>query len=369
MASFIRRIFRHIERCHFIVPCFFVVMFWSNNSLAQGQQQQVIFSDLHNSSLYRIFQLGDFCSFSDTSYPVNLPDLEKANSQLIFLSIGIPKYGTKGPKQTSIEEILIFFKNFKQHCSKNYPQVQFVQNKEELAEAQHLKKIAVAFALEGSHLLQGKIEYLDSLHQVGLAMVGIAHWFCNDFIINHKNNKAQNFGIAKIDAQSELTQKGKLLIRKLIELDILIDVSHMPNKLFQQVVQINANRTKLIASHANSYKIYKHPRNLTNQQLKAIARTGGLVGVCFHQPIIAAQEANVDALVQHIKHLVSIVGIDHVCLGTDYEGNTKPPIELNSLRKLNLLGTKLFSEGFSEEDINKILGLNSLSIWNGNSKK
>jgi len=329
----------------------------------QAQHNGFTFSDVHNSSLYRVFQLNDFHSFADTTFPVNISALENANSQLIFLSIGIPKYGDKGPRSTTIEEVLTFLRKFKQHCFKNYPQLSFVQNQAQLNLAQQSKKIAVAFALEGSHLLENKMEYVDSLHQIGVAMIGVAHWFCNDFIVNKKNQKAQELGIAKIDVQSQLSAKGKLLIKKLIALNIFIDVSHMQKRLFQQVVCINANRTKLIASHANAFDVYEHPRNLNNKELRQIARSGGLIGICLHQPIIAAKNADLNVIIKHIKHIVSIVGIEHICIGTDLEGNTSPPIELNRICKLKKLANKLLSEEFTEKEVNKIMGANLLTIW------
>lgn len=334
----------------------------------QAQHSDFSFSDLHNSVLYKVFQLDNFHSFADTTFPVNITHLENSNSQLLLLSIGIPKYGDKGPSNTTIEEILAFFRKFKQHCLENYPQLSFVQNQEQLNRAQESKKIAVAFALEGSHLLEKKMAYLDSLHEVGVIMIGIAHWYCNGFIVNKKNKKAQELGLAKIGTQSQLSAKGKVLIKKLIALNVFIDVSHMQKKLFQQVVCINANRTKLIASHANSFVVYKHPRNLSDKQLRQVARSGGLVGLCLHKPIIAAKNADLDALVKHIKHLILIIGIEHICIGTDFEGNTSPPIEVNRISKLKALANKLILEGFTKKEVNKIMSANVLSIWSTRDK-
>lgn len=327
-----------------------------------AQQPSVPFSDLHNSVLYRIFTQKDVHSFSDTSAQVSIQKIEEANSQMVILSIGIPRYGKHGPHYTSIEEVLAFLKTFRAHCEKEFPRLAFVQNKAELLAAQKADKIAVAYALEGSHLLQGKVHYLDSLKEVGLVMMGMAHWYCNDFI-SAENKEAQQLGIAQIDGQSQLSAEGELLIKKLIDLDMLIDVSHMPSLLFQQVANINRGRSKLIASHANAYAVYAHPRNVTDQQLRVIAQSGGLVGICLHSPILSEAPANLEMVVKHIQHISSTIGVEYVCLGTDYEGNTRPPKDLSQLNQMSALANQLSKEGFSQEEITQMLSGNVLTIW------
>jgi membrane dipeptidase len=329
---------------------------------AWAQQASLPFSDLHNSVLYRVFKQKDVHSFADTSARISIQKIEEANSQLVILSIGIPRYGNHGPGYTSIEEVFQFLKSFRRHCETEFPHLAFVENKTDLLAAQKNRKIALAYALEGSHLLEGKEQYLDSLRKVGVVMLGLAHWYCNDFILS-PNEKAQQLGIAQIDGQSRLSKKGKLLLKRMIQLEMFIDVSHMPPLLFQQVAKINRGRSKLIASHANAYAVYPHPRNLTDRQLRAIARSGGRVGICLHNPILSEEPASLKTVVRHIQHISSIIGVKSVCLGTDYEGNTSPPQELSQLHQIPELAKQLRAEGFSKQEIRQLLSENVLSIW------
>lgn len=344
------------------LPLYLLLFFSLHLNFGWSQDAKLSFSDLHNSTLFRIFKLNDVNSFSDTSALVSIQKLEAINSQLVILSIGIPVYGNYGPGYTNIEEVLQFLRTFRKHCEKELPRLAFVQNKAELLTAQKNNKIAVAYALEGSHLLEGKVHYLDSLKAVGLVMMGVAHWYCNDFI-RSKDKKAQELGIATIDEKSRLSRKGKSLIKKLIQLDVLIDVSHMPTRLFRQVARINRRRTKLIASHANAYAVYADPRNLTDRQLRRITKSGGLVGICLHNPILSKAPANLETVVRHIKYISSLIGIEHVCLGTDYEGNTSPPKTLSQLNQLSGLMNQLIKEGFSQAEVTQLLSGNVLRLW------
>lgn len=329
---------------------------------AQAQQVSNRLSDMHNSVLYQAFVQQSFQYFEDSSHPVNIHALRRTQASYIILSIGLPKFNDDVHGAT-IADLLRFLRGFKEYCTQNIPDVCFVSNKKELRLVREEGKIALSYALEGSRLLEGKLHYLDSLKQEGLIMLGISHWYSNGFFKAQDSLKYQ-YGFEVINDQTVLSAKGSQLIEKLISLGIFIDLSHAGKALFDQVYALNQGRTKLMASHSNAYEVCSVARNLRDDQLRKIAATGGLVGICLHQPLLRQDgTAGVQSVAQHIRHISNVIGTAHVCIGSDYEGNTLRPKGLESPEKLQSLAKLLAEEGFSPLQIAQIFDSNLLTIF------
>lgn len=129
-----------------------------------------------------------------------------------------------------------------------------------------------------------EFERIVDLHRVGVRCIGIAHWFQNDFIADAKfvNHREPN----RLTDESLLTQKGVALLKRMIEKKMVVDVSHLCRAAFDQVVRINASRTPLFASHSKARALCDVPRNRNDGQLRAIAKSAGLIGVCLDQPLM-----------------------------------------------------------------------------------
>lgn len=214
--------------------------------------------------------------------------------------------------------------------------------------------LAGILSLEGSEPLDGDLGVLRLFYQLGIRAVGLT-W--------NRRNQAGD-GIAERRTGGGLTEFGVRLVQEMNRLGMLIDVAHLAPRGVADVLEIS--QTPVIASHANAHALCPHPRNLTDEQLCAIAARGGVVGVTFYRGFIApdAQAATVERLVEHIDHLVSVMGIDHVGLGSDFDGflGEPAPEGLEDVTRLPDLTARLLERGYRVESVQKILGGNFLRI-------
>ena len=316
-------------------------------------------ADLHNSALYRLFATNNPQGLANTNYPVNLKAIHQLNTKLMVFSMGIPRFSMQHPDTVTLPQVLSFLKKFRKHVSSNYPDFQFIDDQ---PDDHH--KIRWMLALEGTHLLNGQLHWVDSLYQVGVRMIGIGHWFHNHFIVNPNDTAYQNRAPEMINDQSVLSPKGKALIEKLIRKKIWLDVSHLRRRVFEQVATLNRNRTPLIASHSNAYGVCPNTRNLTNDQIKVIVASGGLIGVCLHQPLIAnkTSQANLKKLVDHIEYLIKVAGAKHIAIGTDLEGLIRPPKSLSRLEHLPKIAQEMKKRGMSQTTIEAVMWRNVLRV-------
>jgi membrane dipeptidase len=119
----------------------------------------------------------------------------------------------------------------------------------------------------------------------------------------------------------------------------------------------------VVATHSNVRALADHPRNLSAAQLRAIARTGGVVGINFHAPYLArGRAATLDDVVEHIRYAVRVAGARHVALGSDFEGDVRPPPQLSSVAKLPHLARALLDAGFGASDVRAVLADNALRL-------
>lgn len=208
-----------------------------------------------------------------------------------------------------------------------------------------------------------------------------------------------------------LTDFGKQVVRKMNELGLIVDISHVGEQTFWDV--INTTAKPIIASHSSVYKLCPHSRNLKDEQLKAIADNGGVVQVNFYSGFIdstysgkkeaflkfhfseydsllqsgmidylaeerlfskytsdvQAMRAPFSTLMAHIEYIIKLVGVDYVGLGSDFDGIESTPAQLDDVTSYPLITKALLNNGHSEAEINKILGGNILRVLKANEAK
>jgi membrane dipeptidase len=161
-----------------------------------------------------------------------------------------------------------------------------------------------------------------------------------------------------------LTPLGVQVVERMLELGILIDITHCTPAARKNVFDIVRTNAPLLASHVGSYEVNPNPYNLEDYEVRRIAETGGVVGVIFMNYWLAphARRRGIDFISQTIRHFVSVAGEDHVAIGSDFDGFTDPPDDLEDASKLPFLTQRLLSDGFTPDQIAKILGGNALRI-------
>jgi len=211
-------------------------------------------------------------------------------------------------------------------------------------------KIAAIIAIEGGEAVEGDLGVLRMLYKLGVRSIGLT-W-------NQRNDIAD--GVGEIRAKGGLTNFGVSLIQEMNRLGMIIDVSHLTKPGFWDVIA--ESKHPIIASHSNAEAICNHQRNLDDDQIRALAKNGGVMGMNFCPPFVAAENATLDDMLNHIGHIVKLVGADHVGLGSDYDGIGSTPTGLEDVSKMINITRGLVARGYSDEDIIKILGGNYLRV-------
>ncbi len=205
-------------------------------------------------------------------------------------------------------------------------------------------------SLEGAEPLDGHIETLYAFHQLGIRWLGLT-W-------NFRNAAAD--GVADASSGGGLTPFGEEVIKACDELGIVVDISHLAPAGVAHVLRLASG--PVVASHSNARALCDHRRNLTDEQARAVAETGGVIGVTFVPSFLTqgSAPASLDHVLDHIEHFVRLVGVEHVGIGSDFDGigKTPPPRGLEDAAHYGNLRAGLKARGFSEEDIAAIMGGN-----------
>jgi membrane dipeptidase len=214
------------------------------------------------------------------------------------------------------------------------------------------------YAFEGAGPLADDPDSLQLWLKRGLRIVGLVHTYANELASSSGDPEPKAFG---------LTEKGRLFVRRAFELGLVVDVSHASDRALADILTEAAPaRGVVVATHSNARALANHPRNLNDAQLRAIAATGGVIGVNFHGPFLArGRRARLRDVVRQVEHLRAVAGIDHVAIGSDFEGDIQPPDELRDASRFPGLAAALMQAGFSGSEVRKIFAQNALRVLCG----
>jgi membrane dipeptidase len=249
----------------------------------------------------------------------------------------------------------------------------------QVREAKAQGKVAMLIGVEGGHAIESSLDNLRELHRRGVRYMTLT-W----------NNGTPWAGAAaglNGTRTGGLTPFGREIVREMNRLGMLVDISHVSDSTFFDAVATST--APVIASHSSARAINSHRRNMSDDQLRAVARNGGVVNVNFYSVFIdprflaqadsisrvipegPAQDAALRALprpplsilIDHIVHIARVAGIDHVGLGSDFDGvSGLLPAGMDDVTKLPLIAQALLDRGFSEQDVRKVLGGNMLRV-------
>jgi membrane dipeptidase len=218
-----------------------------------------------------------------------------------------------------------------------------------LAEREQDKaRVGALLGLEGMHALEGKIDAVDELHAAGFRMLGFAHFFDNEV-------SGSAHGVEK----GGLTALGHAAVRRMEERGITLDLAHASRKTIQDVLEV-ATRP-VVVSHTGVKGTCNNNRNLSDEQLRAIARNGGVIGIGYWDTATCGKDTK--SIARAIRHAVSVAGIDHVGLGSDFDGTIAAPFDAAGLVELT---DALIAEGLGEGEIRKIAGENVVRVLRNN---
>ncbi len=209
---------------------------------------------------------------------------------------------------------------------------------------------ALMLGIENGYAIGDDIKRIEHFRRRGVVYMTLCHNGDNDLCDSARGN-AEHGGLSCM---------GREAIHEMNRVGMMIDLSHAAESSFYQAIQVS--RTPIVCSHSSARALCDHPRNLTDDQLRALAASGGVVQTCLYDGFLRKEGgATVDDAVRHICHMVSIAGIDHVGIGTDFDGDGGIIGCADASEVINLT-RRLLSEGFSEEDVAKLWGENFLRV-------
>lgn len=277
---------------------------------------------------------------------LDLPRLAQGGVNIQFFAAFIsPKY-----RDNSLARAMEIFDIFYREMTENFSLAEPVYNYSDINRILSLKKVAALLTVEGGEALSGRLEVLRMFHRLGVRGLTLT-W-------NGRNELGD--GVSEAGTGGGLSSFGVAVVREMNRLGMLIDVSHLSEKGFWDVLRETAK--PVIASHSNCRSLCDHPRNLKDDQIKELGACKGVMGLCFYPVFLGNAGVSLETLLDHAAHVAYLVGVDCIGLGSDFDGAESCIPELPDVTRLPLVTEGLLKKGFSVEEVKKILGGNFLRV-------
>ena len=387
------------------IKLLFLSVFISHLIYAQSYQKihrKAIVVDTHNDILTQVMERGVALDTDLTG--ITYSDLDrwkKGGLDVQFFSVW-----SDGNQANPFQFALRQMDTLDAVAKRNPEKIAEVSNSKELYKVVKQHKIAAMFGIEGGHQIENDLSKLDSLYKRGARYMTLT-W-----------NNSTPWATSAFDEtftkdlqHKGLTDFGRQVVQRMTALGMMVDISHVGEQTFWDV--INTTTKPVIASHSSVYNICPHQRNLKDDQIKAIAKNGGVIQVNFYSGFldstytrkkdiffvkhksesdslsksgmsenmvenymfskyrneVQALRPPFSLLMQHIEYIINLVGVDYVGLGSDFDGIESSPLQLDDVTSYPLITKALVEKGYSEKDIDKILGGNLLRVLKANERK
>lgn len=251
-------------------------------------------------------------------------------------------------KGETINDFNKYYKYYNQQLELNKIYLEKILSYNDILKIKSDNKIGAMLTLENGDIITN-LDIIDYLYSLGIRMITLT-WNYQNLISS--SNKDENNG---------LTDFGKKVIKKMNELGIIIDVSHLSDQGFYDVIKLS--NSPIVASHSNSRYICNNKRNLTDNMILLLHENGGVMGMNYYKDFLTNQNIDtIQDIVNHIKHIKELGCIDNIALGSDFDG-IETPNELSSCDKMNLLYECLIKNDFKENEIEKIFYKNIMRVF------
>ena len=349
--------------------------------------------DTHDDTTQRFLDGKFDLGVRNTTGSIDIPRMKEGGLGAIFFSIWIPSKVT-GPE--AVHRAMTQIDAVREQVRKHPKDLLLATTAAEVREARKQGKIAALTGVEGGHMINSNLGVLRSYAALGVRYMTLTHSGNHEWA-DSSTDKAVHNG---------LTDFGKDVVREMNRLGMIVDISHVSDKTFYDVLE--TSKAPPFASHSSCRAICDAPRNMTDQMMKDLAAKGGVVQINYHvgflnqeyrqraTPGIAIQlreevqkhcagddegcqliegerltrefvaqgklpKVEYTAIIEHIDHAVKVAGIDHVGLGSDFDG-ANMPFGMEDATKLPKITEALLQKGYSEGDVRKILGENTLRV-------
>jgi membrane dipeptidase len=362
------------------------------------QAHQLHFSsivvDTHDDTTQRFFSNDFDLGKRNSTGHIDIPRMREGGMNAIFFSIWIDGR-TLGPP--AIKQALDQIDAVRQNARKYSNELVLARTADDVRRAHQQGKIAALMGIEGGHMLGNDIRMVRIYSELGVRYMTLSHFYNDEWADSSTDKPAHN----------GLTDDGKDIVREMNRQSMLVDISHVSDKTFYDALAVS--KAPLIASHSSCRALCNHPRNMTDDMIKALAANGGVIQINYEKSFIdqaykdasdkltggvvavfdqmkkecgddpeclnmkinerekqATAEGKLphvswERIIDHIDHVVKLVGADHVGLGSDFDGASMPD-GMEDVSHLPKITEALLRMGYSESDVRKILGENTLRI-------
>jgi membrane dipeptidase len=362
---------------------------------AKQLHERAIVVDSHDDTTQRLISDKTFnIAARNKNGNIDIPRMRDGGLDALFFSIWVPSDVTGPP---AVKRAMDQIEAVREAARRLPNELLLATTAADIRRAAAEHKIAALMGMEGGHMIDDDLGLLRNYAALGVRYLTLTHFKNNNWADSSTDKPAHN----------GLTAFGKNVVRELNRLGMMVDISHVADKTFADALAVTV--APVIASHSSCRAIANHPRNMTDDMLRAVARNGGVVMINYHAAflseefrvasekkngnIVTAMEAmskkcggneacttmegeridheammkgdlpkvTWEKIIEHIDHAVQVAGADHVGLGSDFDGATMP-IGMEDASKLPKITDALLKKGYAEADIEKILGGNILRV-------
>ena len=334
---------------------------------ARALHEASLVVDTHNDTILHLIKSPPFIT-SETNPPaprrtlgekseqgqIDIPRIREGGVDcLLFAMYVSPLYTAR------LRRLIQMLDAFTMEVERNPDQIAVATSHREITKTVKDGKIAAVITVEGGEPLEGSIEALRTIYRLGVRSLTLTHF--------PRNELGDGSGA---DSGSHLTEFGREVVQEMNRLGMLVDISHLNEKGFWDVIELSSD--PVVATHSNCKALCSHHRNLTDDQIKALAEKGGVMNLSFCAGFIkegigfgdpeALKKVTIEDWLDHLDYAVELVGTSHVGIGSDLDGGCGFP-GLDDVTRFPSLTEGMVSRGYSDDDIRKILGANDLRVF------
>lgn len=371
-------------------------------TLSTSAQRNVYWIDTHNDVLSKQVRSGEDLALFQKDVQLDLPKARKGHMAAQVFSIWCgEEYGPGRAFARANQEI----DSLEALVARNPARIVLARNASDVRAAMRMHRLAALVGVEGGHMIEERMDYLDSLAKRGMVYMTLTWNNSTSWATSARDEVLKRDSLPHLG----LTDKGRAIVARMNELGVMVDVSHVGDRTFYDVLA--ASKKPVIASHSSAYALNPFRRNLKDEQLKALAAKGGVVFVNFYSgfldstyaarqaDFLAAHRRELDSLtramggdpdeaalrlsalhpaqaealrapfsllIRHIDYMVKLIGVDHVGIGADFDGAESYPKGMDDVRDYPRIAKALRKLGYSKEDIQKIASGNFLRVLAAN---
>ena len=311
--------------------------------------------DMHCDTLWKVMDLDRQGDFMENQGSISIPGMQKAGTMAQFFACFTyaDDYKETGGYDAAWRHVLEMIAYLKEQTRIYADQISLATSCQEMRENAGHGKISAFLTVEEGGVLNGHLDRLEELYRQGVRLMTLMWNYEN--CIGHPNSRD-----ASVMWQG-LKPFGREVVERMNELGMIIDVSHASDGVFRDVLEIS--RVPVVASHSNCRALCPHPRNLTDDMIRAMANTGGIAGLNFYGAFLGNEHASkLEEMTMHVLHMLDVGGSEFPAIGTDFDGfDGIEELDIPDVSQMQRLWEALRKKGLSENQLDK--------IWNGNAER